>query len=114
MNNNHTLAIGKKYWMIGDQYRYVYSDTFSIGFECDNRTEDYPHAFNDKCYNYDWCGNNYRKNFFGNRCSAFNACIMTGDGDFSYDPRQYPCWLVEIWEDFDQTYQKLLFQLPEN
>ena len=39
---------------------------------------------------------------------------MTGDGDYSYDPNGVPCWLVEIWADFDTVEKTLNFQWPAN
>ena len=68
MNNNHTLAIEKRYWMINDEYKTVSTDTFMFNFTCNTTAEDFPYAFSDTCFNYEWCLRNYRVDFFGRAC----------------------------------------------
>ena len=110
MNNIHTLALGKRYrvWTYGNNYenRNIETSTFSIEFTCNVTDENYPYvtaANETKCVNYDWCGNNYRVDFYGTTCLEFNACIEKGDGDGSVNPSGIPCYLLLIWEQFEQA-----------
>ena len=83
MENPHKLAVVKRYFVgLRDEdwyhakggifatsdpedYRWFTTEPVTVTFNCDTgREEYYPFSNGTKCINYDWCGNNYRENFY--------------------------------------------------